>query len=134
MSQITSSIVDSDLSRLPTVTSDTSTAPIKSPPFPMSPNLSQKLSGFRSPSNNVEPVPSINDRVGDPKVVEYSVDRQMNAIHPNLSDGTSLEDEPKNEESKVSHDDGSSEVNQANEQKCEGELDIQDVVINPEAQ
>lgn len=159
-SQIATSIVESEPSSLPTITGDTYNAPIKSPPLPMSPKLTRKLSGFRSPSNSFEPVASINDRAGDPNVVEYSIDSQMDAIHRNMSDVASLDDEPRNDETKVSNDDGSSgvshpikfkhpthlvtpseilmakspsEVNQANEQKSDGEPNSQDVVISNEA-
>nr|GMC51675.1 enhancer of mRNA-decapping protein 4-like [Ipomoea batatas] len=134
---------------------DTDIAPTSSPPLPLSPRLSRKLSGFRNPSNSFEPS-SINDHGGDQKVVEYSVDRQMDSIHTNLSDVGPLDDEARNDESKVSHEDASSglshpikfkqpthlvtpseilmdsssEMNHIIEQKSE---DIQDVLVNNEA-
>ncbi|CAN4097145.1 unnamed protein product [Withania somnifera] len=146
-------------SSLPSITTNTDIAPFALPP-PLSPELGRKLSGFRSISNSSEPGPFVNDHFGDPKAVEYSVDRQMDVIHPNLAGLTSSDGDPMNNEDEVSPDDGSSgisnpikfkhpthlvtpseilmansssEVNHANEHKSEGESSIQDVVSNKEA-
>ncbi|KAA8523509.1 hypothetical protein F0562_009932 [Nyssa sinensis] len=142
---------------LPTVTSDNDIACVASPPLPLSPRLSRKLSGFRSPTNSFEPGPSLNDRGGDQQVIEYSVDRQIDAVHANLSDVPSLDDDSTNDESKVAHDDistvlnhpikfkhpthlvtpseilmaaSSSETTHVIEHKSEGETNVQDVGIN----
>ncbi|KAK4344480.1 hypothetical protein RND71_034656 [Anisodus tanguticus] len=157
--EFASSIAESKSASLPSITTDTDIAPFASPP-PLSPELARKLSGFRSTSNSSDLGPSINDRFGDPKAVEYSVDRKMDAIHPNLTGPTSSDGDPTNTEDEVSRDNGSpgisnpikfkhpthlvtpseilmanssSEVNHVNEQKSERESSIQDVVINKEA-
>ncbi|KAG5578850.1 hypothetical protein H5410_049477 [Solanum commersonii] len=157
--EFASSIAESKSSSLPSITTDTDIAPFTSPP-PLSPELARKLSGFRSISNSSEPGPSVNDHFGDPKAVEYSIDRQMDAIHPNLTGLTSSDGDPMKNEDDVSRDDGSScisntvkfkhpthlvtpseilmansssEVNHVNEHKSEGQSSIQDVVINKEA-
>ncbi|XP_009602017.1 enhancer of mRNA-decapping protein 4-like [Nicotiana tomentosiformis] len=157
--EFASSTVQSKSASLPSITTDTDIAPFASPP-PLSPELARKFSGVRSTSNSSERGPSINDHVGDLKVGEYSVDRQMDAIHPNLSGLTSSDGDPRNNDDEVPRDDGSSgvgnpikfkhpthlvtpseilmansssEVNHVNEQKSEGESSIQDVVINKEA-
>ncbi|KAL3508319.1 hypothetical protein ACH5RR_027720 [Cinchona calisaya] len=142
---------------LPVVTANADIASIASPPLPLSPRLSRNLSGLRSPLKSLEAGSLLSDRSGDSKVIEYSVDRQMDGIHPTLSDVPSLDDESRNDENKVLHDDisatlnhpvqfkhpthlvtpseilmanSSSEVNHINEQKSEGEPSIQDVVVN----
>ncbi|KAL2483790.1 Enhancer of mRNA-decapping protein 4 [Forsythia ovata] len=139
------------------VTGSPSVASVPSPPLPLSPRLSRELSGFRSPSSRFEPVPAVNDRGADPKIVEYSVERQMDSVHANLSDATFTDGDSINDENKLSQDDistsldhhskfkhpthlvtpseilmasSSSEVNRANEPKGDPELNIQDVVIS----
>nr|GME02813.1 enhancer of mRNA-decapping protein 4-like [Ipomoea batatas] len=145
-SQEFSSSIENKLATSSIVNANADILPIASPPLPLSPRLSQKLSSFRSPSNSSEPGP-LNHRGGDP-IVEYSVDRQMDAIHANLSDAASLDDD----ENKVSHEEVSSGLNNpikfkhpthlvtpseilmaTNQQKNDGEKNIQDVVINNEA-
>uniref|UniRef100_A0A5B6YWJ8 Enhancer of mRNA-decapping protein 4 n=1 Tax=Davidia involucrata TaxID=16924 RepID=A0A5B6YWJ8_DAVIN len=142
---------------LPTVTSDNDITCVASPPLPLSPRLSRKLSGFRSPTNSFEPGHSLNDRGGDQQVIEYSVERQMDTVHTNLSDVPSLDGDSRNDESKVAHDDistvlnhpikfkhpthlvtpseilmaaSSSETTHVIEHKSEGEPNVQDVVMN----
>ncbi|CAI9772794.1 unnamed protein product [Fraxinus pennsylvanica] len=139
------------------VTDDKTSAYMASPPIPLSPRLSRELSGFRSPSGSFEPGLPVKDRGTDPKVVDYSVDRQMDALHANLSDVPSLDDDSRKDKNKLSQDDismttnhpikfkhpthlvtpseilmanASSEASHANEPKNEGELTIQDVVIS----
>ncbi|KAL2523831.1 Enhancer of mRNA-decapping protein 4 [Abeliophyllum distichum] len=139
------------------VTEDNISGSVASPPIPLSPRLSRELSGFRSPSSSFEPGLLVKDRDTDPKVIDHSVDRQIDAIHANLSDVSSLDDDSRKDKNKLSQDDismtinhpikfkhpthlvtpseilmanSSSEVNQANEPKNESELNIQDVVIN----
>ncbi|KAK6154505.1 hypothetical protein DH2020_008753 [Rehmannia glutinosa] len=125
-----------------------------SPPLPLSPRLSKTLSGFRSQLSSHGPL--INDRGSEPKVVEYSVDRQMDVSHTNLSDVASLDDDSRNDDNKLSQDDSmavnqpikfkhpthlvtpseilmansASEVSHPNDPKSDVELNIQDVVIS----
>nr|KYP76247.1 Enhancer of mRNA-decapping protein 4 [Cajanus cajan] len=75
---------------------------IPSPPLPLSPRLSRKLSDIRSPQSN------LNDQVGDHPVNDYSIDRQLDPIHRNMSDP--LNNDPKNDDKKVKQDDISMEV------------------------
>ncbi|KAL2495807.1 Enhancer of mRNA-decapping protein 4 [Forsythia ovata] len=135
-------------------TNDADIASVQSSPLPLSPRLSRKHSGFRTPSNEFEHGSSVNDRGADTKVVEYSVDRQMDTIHSNSPD-VPVDDDSRNDESKLSQDDvapdhhikfkhpthlvtpseilmanSSSKVAHATEPKNESELDIQDVVIS----
>ncbi|XP_020217594.1 enhancer of mRNA-decapping protein 4 [Cajanus cajan] len=76
---------------------------IPSPPLPLSPRLSRKLSDIRSPQSN------LNDQVGDHPVNDYSIDRQLDPIHRNMSDP--LNNDPKNDDKKVKQDDISSVLN-----------------------
>ncbi|KAL0399059.1 UNVERIFIED_CONTAM: Enhancer of decapping protein 4 [Sesamum radiatum] len=137
-----------------TVPDDTDMSFATSPPLPLSPRVSRTLSGRRN--SNFEHGPSVNDRSAEQKIVEYSVDRQMDTIHANLSDVASLNDDSRND-NKLSQDDipmalnhpikfkhpthlvtpseilmasSSSEANHANEPLSESELSIQDVVIS----
>ncbi|KAI4306266.1 hypothetical protein L6164_029559 [Bauhinia variegata] len=122
---------------------------VPSTPLPLSPRLSRKLSDFRSPPPNFESSP-------DQPVNDYSVDRQMDAIHRNLSDVPPLDNDLKNDNKKVTQDDissvlnpsvmfkqpthlvtpseilkaiSSSETNIINS-RSEGEAKFQDVVVN----
>ncbi|XP_052207019.1 enhancer of mRNA-decapping protein 4 [Diospyros lotus] len=142
---------------LPAATGNSDISSVASPPLPLSPRLSGKLSGFRSPRNGFEPGPVLDDRGGDQQVIEYSVDRQMDNVHANLSDVSSLDDDSKSGENKIVRDDISTVLNQpikfkhpthlvtpseilmatsssetahVVEQKVEGEPSIQDVVVN----
>ncbi|CAI9760354.1 unnamed protein product [Fraxinus pennsylvanica] len=139
------------------VTDDKASASVASPPIPLSPRLSRDLSGFRSLSGSLEPDVLVKDRGTDSKVVDYSVDRQMEAIHANFSDASSLDDDSRKDKNKLSQDDfsmtinhpikfkhpthlvtpseilmanSSSEANHAKEPKNENELNFQDVVIS----
>ncbi|CAL5341539.1 unnamed protein product [Camellia sinensis] len=130
---------------------------VASPPLPLSPRVSRKLSGFRSPTNGFEPGLVLDDSGGDQEVSEYSVDRQTDSIHTNFSDVPSLDDDSRNNENKVARDDISSFLNHpmnfkhpthlvtpseilraasstetalVAEQKTKEEPNIQDVVIN----
>ncbi|XP_059646155.1 enhancer of mRNA-decapping protein 4-like, partial [Cornus florida] len=149
-------IMESKLISLPVVTSDNDITSVASPRLPLSPRLPRKLSGLRSPVNSFEPGPALNDRGGDKQVIEYSVDRQMDTIHTHLSDVPSLGDDSRNNENNVAHDNistvlnhpikfkhpthlvtpseilmaASSETAHVNENKSEGEPNIQDVVVN----
>lgn len=104
--------LDAKPSALTLVNNDNDIVPIPSPPLPLSPRLSGKLSGFRSPTNNFEPGPSLGDRgSSDQVVIDYSVDRQMETICTTLSDLPSLDDDSRNDENKVAQDDGSTILN-----------------------
>ncbi|CAK9180709.1 unnamed protein product [Ilex paraguariensis] len=143
----------------PVVISDTDISYVASPPPPLSPRLSRKLSGFRSPSNNFEPGSPLYDRGRDQKTVELSVDRQMHTVHTNMSEVQG--DDSMSDENKVSKDDistvlnqpikfkhpthlvtpseilmsnSSSDMNNVVEQKSESEPNIQDVTINNDPQ
>ncbi|KAF5950380.1 hypothetical protein HYC85_012373 [Camellia sinensis] len=142
---------------IPNVSSNDDIPCVASPPLPLSPRVSRKLSGFRSPTNGFEPGLVLDDSVGDQEVSEYSVDRQTDSIHTNFSDVPSLDDDSRNNENKVARDDISSFLNHpmnfkhpthlvtpseilraasstetalVAEQKTEEEPNIQDVVIN----
>ncbi|CAA2997507.1 enhancer of mRNA-decapping 4-like [Olea europaea subsp. europaea] len=139
------------------VTDDKDSASVASSPIPLSPRLSRELSGFRSPSGSFEPGILVKDRGTDSKVVDYSVDRQMEAIHANLSDASSLDDDSRKDKNKLSQDDismtvnhpikfkhpthlvtpseilmanSSTETNHAKEPKSVNELNMQDVGIS----
>ncbi|XP_015881518.3 enhancer of mRNA-decapping protein 4 [Ziziphus jujuba] len=92
-------------------TSDAEIVCVPSPPLPLSPRLSGKLSGLRSPADNFEPGPSFNEHAGDQTVNDYSVDRQMDPIRANLSDVPTLVDDSRNDEKKVVQDDMSGMLN-----------------------
>lgn len=79
--------------------SDSDVTSFATPPVPLSPRLSRKLSGFRSPSSNFEPG-SQESGGGEHKIIEYSVDRQMDTVQRNLSDVSLLDDEVKNTDEK----------------------------------
>ncbi|GFS31489.1 hypothetical protein Acr_00g0017670 [Actinidia rufa] len=53
----------------------------------LSPRFSGKLSGSRSPTNGFEPGLMLDDHCGDQKVIEYSVDKQLDSVHTTLCDG-----------------------------------------------
>ncbi|BAT88440.1 hypothetical protein VIGAN_05193300 [Vigna angularis var. angularis] len=76
---------------------------IPSPPLPLSPRLSRKLSDIRNPQSN------LGDHVGEHPVNDYSVDRQMDTIHRNLSE--TFNSDSKNDEKKVKQDHISSVLN-----------------------
>ncbi|KAG8365187.1 hypothetical protein BUALT_Bualt18G0078300 [Buddleja alternifolia] len=136
---------------------NTNISSLTSPSLPLSPRLSRSLSSLRSSSSSFEHGPSVNDRGAEPNVVEYSVDREMDAMRTNFSDVASLDDDSRNDDNKLDQDDSttpnhrvkfkhpthlvtpseilmansSSEVSHANEAKSvDGELSSQDVVIS----
>lgn len=155
--EITTSSVESKPLPVPVVTSDNDIASVASPPLPLSPRLSRKLSGFRSPSSSFEPGSQLNDPIGDQNITEYSVDRQLDTSHRNLSDAPALDDDSRKDEKKLPQEDvstvlnhpvkfkhpthlvtpaeilratSSSETNYGTEHKSEGERNIQDVLVN----
>ncbi|KAL0362972.1 UNVERIFIED_CONTAM: Enhancer of decapping protein 4 [Sesamum calycinum] len=85
-----------------TVPDDTDMSFATSPPLPLSPRVSRTLSGRRN--SNFEHGTSVNDRSAEQKIVEYSVDRQMDTIHGNLSDVASLNDDSRNDDNNFSKD------------------------------
>ena len=139
------------------VASNTDIVSTASPPLPLSPRLSRNLSGFRSPVVSFEPITAVSDHAGDRRGNDFSVNRQMDAIHTNLSEVSSLDDESRIIEEKIAREDlsnvlnppivfkhpthlitpseilmavSSSETTNVTEGKSEGETNIQDVVVN----
>lgn len=139
------------------VASNTDIVSTASPPLPLSPRLSRNLSGFRSPVVAFEPITAVSDHAADRRGNDYPVNRQMDAIHPNLSEVSSLDDESRNNEEKIAREElsnvlnppivfkhpthlitpseilmavSSSETTNIIEGKSEGETNIQDVVVN----
>ncbi|KAL7143033.1 hypothetical protein ABFS83_08G164100 [Erythranthe nasuta] len=145
--EFASSSSDSKLVPLSEVTINRDISSATSPRLPLSPRLSKTLSGFRSPLSSFDHGPSVN---------EYSVDRQMDAVHTNTSDVASMDDGSRNDDHRLSQDDSTgvnqpikfkhpthlvtpseilmanstSEVSHGNEGKSDVELNIQEVVIN----
>ncbi|KAK9267904.1 hypothetical protein L1049_010341 [Liquidambar formosana] len=129
-----------------------------SPPLPLSPRLSGKLSGFRSPSNNFEPNLPLTDQSGEQPVLDYSADRRMDTVKENLADVPSSSDNFRKDDKNVAQNDismvpnptiifkhpthlvtpseilsraaSSSENSQITQGMNAGEAKIQDVVVN----
>ncbi|KAK7289663.1 hypothetical protein RIF29_03476 [Crotalaria pallida] len=85
--------------------SDADIVCVPSPPLPLSPRLSRKISDFRNSQSN------LGDHVGEQPGNDYSVDRQMDTIHRNLSDVPPLNNDSKIDEKKVKQDDISNVLN-----------------------
>ncbi|KAK9152345.1 hypothetical protein Syun_010654 [Stephania yunnanensis] len=66
--------------------SDVENVSAASPPLPLSPRLSRKLSGFRSPSNSLETSSPHSDRAVDQLVLDYSIERRVETVPPNSLD------------------------------------------------
>lgn len=92
-------------------TSDSDIVCVPSPPIPLSPRLSGKLSGLRSPADNFEPGPTFNEHAAEQSVNDYSVDRQMEPVSANLSDVSTVGDDLRNDEKKAAQNDLSSVLN-----------------------
>ncbi|KAL8148784.1 enhancer of mRNA-decapping protein 4-like [Apium graveolens] len=145
---------------LSVVTSDNDISSVSSPQpsLPLSPRLSPKFSGLRSPSSILQPGSQPNDLSVDQNINEYTVDRQMDTAHLNSSDSI-VDDDPKKDEKNVPQDDisnvlshpitfkhpthlvtpseilratSSTETNYT-EYKGEEEPNVQDVVVNGDA-
>ncbi|KAK3200159.1 hypothetical protein Dsin_023574 [Dipteronia sinensis] len=86
-------------------TSDADIVCVASPPLPLSPGLSRKISGFRNPTNSSELGPSFSEHGGSQPVIDYSVNRQTETNRANLSDVPSLENDAKNNSKKVALND-----------------------------
>ncbi|KAK4755116.1 hypothetical protein SAY87_008873 [Trapa incisa] len=56
-------------------------------PLSLSPRLSRKSSGFRSPSGNFEPLLPMTDHNADPAVVDYLVDMRVDMVNENVPQG-----------------------------------------------
>ena len=159
--EINSLSTESKAVALAPVASDADSVRVASPPLPLTPRLSRELSGFRSPTSNFEPG-ALSMHVGDQPVNDYSVDRQVDTIHANLSDVSSLDDDSRNDKMKVtlnaqgdlssvlnphimfkqpthlvtpSELKGTSSSGSTNvlDGKSEGEASIQDVMVNSDA-
>ncbi|KAK9156395.1 hypothetical protein Sjap_003875 [Stephania japonica] len=66
--------------------SDVENVSAASPPLPLSPRLSRKLSGFRSPSNSLETSSPHGDRAVDQLVLDYSIERRVETVTSNSLD------------------------------------------------
>ncbi|KAK6124033.1 hypothetical protein DH2020_042224 [Rehmannia glutinosa] len=125
--------------------------------IPVSHRMLHVVKGLLKSIRSFEHGPSVDNRSAEHKIVDYSVDRQIDTNHANLSNVASLDDDLRNDDNKLSQDDNSmalnhpikfkhpthlvtpaeilmasssSEVNQTNEPQSEGELNIQEVVIS----
>ncbi|KAM4102520.1 hypothetical protein ACJW30_06G007000 [Castanea mollissima] len=127
------------------VTSDVDNVYVTSPPLPLTPRLPRELSGYRSPTSSFEP-PSLSMPVGDQTVNDYSVDRQVDTIHANMSDVSSLDDDssvlnPRIVFKQPTHlvtpselkGNSSSATTSFLDGKNEGEASIQDVIVSSDA-
>ena len=56
------------------------------PPLPLSPRLTRKLSGRRSPSNSYETNPPLTDHGSDQPALEYSSDWRMDSVKDNKTE------------------------------------------------
>ncbi|KAL6513964.1 hypothetical protein OROHE_019420 [Orobanche hederae] len=153
LQELASSSLESKPVNLSTAAIESDTSLASSGPLPLSPTVTRALSGFRSLSSSFEHVP-VNEHTAGQKIAEYSVNTQIDTNHANVSDVASLDDDSRNDDSKLSNDismalnhtikfkhpthlvtpfeilmaSSSSEVNHTNEAQSEGELNIQEVV------
>ncbi|KAF5179315.1 Enhancer of mrna-decapping protein, partial [Thalictrum thalictroides] len=72
--------------------SDADSTRAASPSVPLSPKLSGNLSGFRSPSNNFEPISPLGIHPIDQQVLDYSADGRVETVPANISDSSPLDD------------------------------------------
>uniref|UniRef100_A0A7N0U230 Enhancer of mRNA-decapping protein 4 WD40 repeat region domain-containing protein n=1 Tax=Kalanchoe fedtschenkoi TaxID=63787 RepID=A0A7N0U230_KALFE len=82
----TTVIVENKVGVVPSIVTDSDISHVSSPPHPLSPRLSSKLSGFSIHSNSYEPSPALSEHGGDVQVIDYSVDRQIDNIRTDSSD------------------------------------------------
>ncbi|XP_077216316.1 enhancer of mRNA-decapping protein 4-like [Tasmannia lanceolata] len=157
-----STTVESKSSALPPTTADIDSVHIASPPVPLSPRLSGRLAGFRSPSNSFEPGHLLGDRGVDQPVLDYSVERRVDAVRANYPDVHSVDESSGKDKTKVAQNDismvqnppitfkhpthlitpseilsmvvSSSENTHVAHGLKEGEAKIQDVVVNNDAE
>lgn len=143
--EINSLSTESKAVALAPVTSDVDGVYVASPPLPLTPRLPRELSGYRSPTSSFEP-PSLSMPVGDQPVNDYSVDRQVDTIHANMSDVSSLDDDssvlnPRIIFKQPTHlvtpselkGNSSTGTTSVLDGKSEGEASIQDVIVNSDA-
>lgn len=143
--EINSLSTESKAVALAPVTSDVDSVYVASPPLPLTPRLPRELSGYRSPTSSFEP-PSLSMPVGDQPVNDYSVDRQVDTIHANMSDVSSLDDDssvlnPRIIFKQPTHlvtpselkGNSSTGTTSVLDGKSEGEASIQDVIVNSDA-
>ncbi|XP_042519509.1 enhancer of mRNA-decapping protein 4-like isoform X2 [Macadamia integrifolia] len=102
--ELVSSSIESKPSALLPATSEADNIHVVAQPVPLSPRLSGKLSGFRTPSNCFEPGSQL-DRGGDLPVQDYSVDRRVDNVITSLPDIPSLDEISRKDESKVAQND-----------------------------
>lgn len=127
------------------VTSDIDSVYVTSPPLPLTPRLPRELSGYRSPTSSFEP-PSLSMPVGDQPVNDYSVDRQVDTIHANMSDVSSLDDDSSVLNTRIMFKqpthlvtpselkgNSSSGTTSVLDGKNEGEASVQDVIVSSDA-
>lgn len=81
------------------------------PPLPLSPRLSLKLSGFRSPSGGSDSGLPFSNHTGNEQVMNSSVDRQVESVPAQTSDAALTKDESRNDEKRVVQDNASSLLN-----------------------
>ncbi|XP_062079062.1 enhancer of mRNA-decapping protein 4 isoform X2 [Humulus lupulus] len=140
--------------------SDADIVCVPSPPLPLSPRLSGRLSGFKTPLDTFQSGSSFSDHAGEQANNDYPVERQIDAVRSNLSDMLLVDDDSRNGEKKVSQDDfssvisstpgmfkhpthlitpseilmaASSESTKSVEGKAGNEANIQDVLVNGDA-
>ncbi|XP_058112978.1 enhancer of mRNA-decapping protein 4-like [Magnolia sinica] len=99
--ELATSSMESRPSALLPPSTDAENIPVASPPLPLSPRLSGRLSGIKSPSNGFEPGPPRGDRGADQPVLDYSVD----AVLSNMPDVPSSDDSSGKDETKVGQND-----------------------------
>ncbi|PON47233.1 WD repeat containing protein [Parasponia andersonii] len=159
--EVTTRTTDLKPAALAPTPSDADIVCVPSPPLPLSPRLSGKLSGLRIPTDNFESGSSFSDHAGEQPVNDYLVDRQIDAVRSNLSDVLPVDDDSRNDEKKVSQDDFSSvisspvmfkhpthlitpseilmaasspETTKSVEGKAGSEASIQDILVNGDAE
>lgn len=78
---------------------------VASPPLPLSPRLSGKLSGFRSPSSSFEPSPALSNHGSDQPILDYSIDRRMDTVRENFADASPSGENLRKDEINISQND-----------------------------
>ncbi|KAL5972346.1 hypothetical protein ACLOJK_041599 [Asimina triloba] len=87
--ELSTSSIESRSNALLSLTTDTENVRAASPPLPLSPRLSGRLSGVKSPLNGFEPGPSRGDH-GVDQPVEYAVDTVVSSMPdvPSIDDNS----------------------------------------------
>ncbi|KAI3703108.1 hypothetical protein L6452_28863 [Arctium lappa] len=141
------------------ITIDTGISGVASSSVASSPTLSRKLSDLKSPASGLESSAQLSNH-GEQKIIEYSVDRQVDTAHSNTSNMPSLANDSITDEHKASKEDtplvtghstkfkhpthlvtpaelmatSSSEMSHVSEQKNDVDPVVQDVIVNSDAQ